>query len=105
MAHHTSTSPSQHPFVGITTVDKIFGCIIGSALGDTIGLYTEFLSKKESAKAYPKRTFSLVEPITKPYPDNHRLQFERCGWTDDTDQALLILLAYLHLKTTKSDNR
>ena len=105
MAYKMSTSPSEHPFVGATTTDKIFGCIIGSALGDTIGLYTEFLSKKESAKAYPKRNFSLVEPTTKPYPDTHRLQFEPRGWTDDTDQALLILLAYLHLKTTKSDAR
>lgn len=105
MAHHEPTPPSRHPFVGATTTDKIFGCIIGSALGDAIGLYTEFLSKEQSAKAYPKRTFSLVEPATKPKPDAHRSRFESRGWTDDTDQALLILLAHLHLKTTKSDAR
>jgi ADP-ribosylglycohydrolase len=103
MAPHKPTSPSQHPFVGATTTDKIFGCIVGSALGDTIGLYTEFLSKEKSAKAYPKRTFSLVEPTTKLHLDRHRSRFEPRGWTDDTDQALLIQLAYLHLKTTKTD--
>ncbi|KAF2996855.1 hypothetical protein E8E13_004092 [Curvularia kusanoi] len=90
---------NPHPFIAATTTDKIFGCIIGSALGDAVGLYTEFLSKIQSKRAYPDRTFSLVEPVTRIFPDTHRLQFPPCSWTDDTDQALLILLAYLHLKT------
>lgn len=86
----------QHPFKTAIATDRIFGCIIGSALGDTIGLYTEFLSKSRCEKAYPTRRFSLLDPRTEPYPDVHRLQFEPCAWTDDTDQALLILLAFLH---------
>lgn len=90
---------SQHPFITATRIDKIYGCIIGSALGDTIGLYTEFLSKNQSAKAYPTKKFTLLDPRTEPFPDAHRLQFERCAWTDDTDQALLILLSYLHIQT------
>ncbi|KAJ8119028.1 hypothetical protein OPT61_g86 [Boeremia exigua] len=103
MSHHTQRLTSLHPFVAATTIDKIYGCIIGSALGDTIGLYTEFLSKNRSEKAYPAKKFSLVEPRTDPYPDAHRLQFEPCAWTDDTDQALLILLSYLHLRTNDND--
>ncbi|KAL1596709.1 hypothetical protein SLS59_007739 [Nothophoma quercina] len=100
MAHqHHDKAVTEHPFITATTVDKVYGCIIGSALGDTIGLYTEFFSKGRSQKAYPTRKFQLVEPATKPYPDSHRLTFEPCGWTDDTDQALLILLAYLYIRT------
>lgn len=99
MVHHHPKATIYHPFVTATTVDKIYGCIIGSALGDTIGLYTEFLSKRTSEKAYPARRFQLVEPATEPYPDAHRSKFEPCAWTDDTDQALLILLAYLYIRT------
>lgn len=84
-----------HPFIRQTVIDKVHGCIIGSALGDTIGLYTEFLSKKTSESFYKDRKFSLVEPVTQCYSDPHRSRFARCAWTDDTDQALLILLSYL----------
>jgi len=94
---------SHHPFVIATKIDKIYGCIIGSALGDTIGLYTEFLSKNQSANAYPSKRFTLLEQRTEPYHDAHRMQFEPCAWTDDTDQALLILLSYLHIQTHDPD--
>lgn len=61
-----------HPFVRQTVLDKISGCIFGSALGDTIGLYTEFLPKYACELVYKHRKFSLVEPVTEPYPDHHR---------------------------------
>ncbi|KAJ4321625.1 hypothetical protein N0V94_002825 [Neodidymelliopsis sp. IMI 364377] len=99
MSQQSLAAMSQHPFVKATIIDKIYGCIIGSALGDTIGLYTEFLSKRISNKVYPTRKFTLLEPVTEPHPDSHRLSFEPRGWTDDTDQALLILLAYLYKRT------
>ncbi|KAF3044956.1 hypothetical protein E8E11_004077 [Didymella keratinophila] len=89
----------EHPYKTAIATDKIFGCIIGSALGDTIGLYTEFLSKIQSHRRYGDRGFTLLEPRTEPFPDAHRLQFEPCGWTDDTDQALLIQLAFLDNRT------
>ncbi|KAJ4984201.1 hypothetical protein SVAN01_10309 [Stagonosporopsis vannaccii] len=94
---------SQHPFIIATKIDKIYGCLIGSALGDTIGLYTEFLTKDQSAKSYPSQRFTLIAPRTEPYQDAHRMQFEPCAWTDDTDQALLILLSYLHIQTHDPD--
>ncbi|KAF5328271.1 hypothetical protein D9758_017846 [Tetrapyrgos nigripes] len=77
-------------------MDRVRGALIGSALGDTIGLYTEFLTP-EIAKDYygPNQQFSLVEPVTKPYQDYHRDRFESCAWTDDTDHTLLIILSYL----------
>ncbi|KAF2683934.1 ADP-ribosylglycohydrolase [Lentithecium fluviatile CBS 122367] len=91
-----------HPFVRSTVVDKIYGCLVGSALGDTIGLYTEFLPKAQCAEAYKTRKFSLVGEVTEYYSDSHRMRFEPCAWTDDTDQALLILLSYLHIHTSSS---
>jgi ADP-ribosylglycohydrolase len=74
--------------------DRIIGTIFGSALGDAIGLYTEFLSAELSAKAYPDRTFTLL-PAEKatPFRRDHHRNFHRPGeWTDDTDHAVLILL-------------
>jgi hypothetical protein len=64
-----------HAFVRAAVLDKIYGCIVGSALGDTIGLYTEFLSKAQSAEMYADRKFRLVEPATEFYLDNHRSEF------------------------------
>jgi hypothetical protein len=63
-----------HPFVRETVIDKIYGCIIGSALGDTIGLYTEFLSKAQSKQIYRNRKFQLIEPATELYFDSHRCE-------------------------------
>ncbi|KAF2473009.1 ADP-ribosylglycohydrolase [Lindgomyces ingoldianus] len=89
-----------HPFVRQTVIDRVYGCIIGSALGDTIGLYTEFLPKHACETIYKERAFRLVEPTTEWYPDSHRNRFEKCAWTDDTDQAILILLAYLQAQSS-----
>ncbi|KAK5050905.1 hypothetical protein LTR84_003464 [Exophiala bonariae] len=87
-----------HPFVRTATHDKLLGCIFGGALGDCIGLYTEFLPKTSSEKQYPDRSFSLVEPVTPFATDTHRDKFELGSWTDDTDHALLLILSYLHNK-------
>lgn len=61
-----------HPFIRQNVLDKVYGCLLGSALGDTIGLYTEFLPKKACESIYKDRKFSLVEPVTEWYSDTHR---------------------------------
>ena len=78
--------------------DRIIGSLFGSALGDAIGLYTEFLNADLSAKAYPSRTFTLhPESQATPFRRDRHRNFHRTGeWTDDTDHAMLILLSYLH---------
>lgn len=79
----------------VTLHDRIIGSLVGSALGDAIGLYTEFLSAKTAAVEYPDRRFSLLPPT--PFArDHHRLKHKLGDWTDDTDHALLVLLGYLH---------
>jgi ADP-ribosylglycohydrolase len=76
--------------------DKIYGCLVGSAVGDCIGLYTEFMDKRTARKQYPERNFRLTDPVTPLLLDRHRARFGTNVWTDDTDQALSILLGYLH---------
>ncbi|KAF5677012.1 hypothetical protein FHETE_1914 [Fusarium heterosporum] len=85
--------------------DRIIGTIFGSALGDAIGLYTEFLSAELSAKAYPDHVFNLL-PAEKatPFRRDHHRNFHLPGeWTDDTDHAVLILLSFLHSNGKKLD--
>lgn len=78
--------------------DRIVGCLFGSAIGDAIGLYTEFLPASMCARAYPARVFILapVTEVTQFRRDAHRNPHEPGEWTDDTDHAMCILLAYLH---------
>ncbi|KAG8826337.1 hypothetical protein FRC19_009120 [Serendipita sp. 401] len=86
-----------------TTVnDKIRGCLVGGALGDAIGLFTEFFSSQQAREYYgdsPKFKLRPPAPSGSNYRvmhiDRHRGAFEEAGWTDDTDQALLILMAFL----------
>ena len=86
----------SHPFIKSTIHDKVIGTIFGSAIGDCVGLYTEFLSRELAFKSYPERKFSLLEPVTPFRYDSHRNKFTLQCWTDDTDHALLIILAFLH---------
>jgi hypothetical protein len=79
-----------HLFVRPAVEDKIYGCIVGSALGDTIGLYTEFLTKEESAGIYSDREFQLNEPTTELYPDRHR-----CAYTSWIRQSASSYVQYL----------
>lgn len=94
--------------------DRIVGCLIGSALGDAIGLYTEFLSQEEAREAYPSGRFTLTGGNAReggatgerrgPTPfllDLHRAAKEEGHWTDDTDHALLLVLAFLHNSSTE----
>ena len=78
--------------------DSIVGCLVGSALGDAVGLYTEFLSSDMSAAAYPLRKF-VLSPESQATPfrrDSHRGPHRPGEWTDDTDHAMLLLLTCLH---------
>jgi len=63
------------------------GCIYGNALGDALGLATEFLTKQQTKSIYGDG------PIPFPYfkRNGHNSRWDAGDWTDDTDQLILIL--------------
>ena len=74
--------------------DRIRGLVFGNALGDAVGLATEFLSQAEVAQYYPNADH-VFRPSARFHPDIHRLNFPQGDWTDDTDQMILILQTML----------
>lgn len=67
--------------------DKMSGCLYGQAIGDALGLGTEFLNKNEIKKYYN----SGIKYYDQIIQDDHRCRWEKGAWTDDTDMMLCIL--------------
>lgn len=66
---------------------KMFGCLYGQAIGDALGLGSEFMSKDEVIKNYPDGLKNYGQIIQ----DAHRRRWAKGAWTDDTDMMLCIL--------------
>lgn len=66
---------------------KMFGCLYGQAIGDALGLGSEFMSKDEVIKNYPDGLKNYDQIIQ----DAHRRRWAKGAWTDDTDMMLCIL--------------
>mmetsp|Transcript_15502 Transcript_15502/g.20613 ORF Transcript_15502/g.20613 Transcript_15502/m.20613 type:complete len:422 (-) Transcript_15502:176-1441(-) len=77
----------------VDLADRIRGCIFGAALGDAIGLCTEFMTQSQVEENYPP-DFEFF-PGCDVHPDSHRMMFPKGDWTDDTDQMILILQSLL----------
>lgn len=67
--------------------DKMLGCLYGQAIGDALGLGSEFMSKDEVIKNYPSGLRNYDQIIQ----DEHRQRWPKGAWTDDTDMMLCIL--------------
>lgn len=67
--------------------DKIKGVIYGQAIGDALGLGTEFMYKFQIREHYPNGLQDFSQIIQ----DKHRKRWQKGEWTDDTDQMLCIL--------------
>jgi ADP-ribosylglycohydrolase len=67
-------------------LSKTKNIYFGQAIGDALGLATEFMSKAEIAQNYPNGIHNYDDIIR----DEHRSRFEFGAWTDDTDQFLCI---------------
>jgi ADP-ribosylglycohydrolase len=79
-AHNTKLSREE-------LIDKIKGTIYGNAIGDAIGLSTEFLTGDAVKEFYKDKELSYANIID----DFHRSRWQKGDWTDDTDQMLLIM--------------
>lgn len=75
--------------------DKIKGLIFGQAIGDALGLATEFMTKDEILHIYPNGVKSYQDIIS----DRHRSLWQKGAWTDDTDQMLCIIDSLIEQKS------
>jgi ADP-ribosylglycohydrolase len=75
-------------------INIIKGVFYGQAIGDALGLGTEFMTKTQVNQVYPTGLKNYYEIIQ----DDHRKRWEIGDWTDDTDQFLCIVDAILENK-------
>lgn len=71
-------------------INRIKGCLYGQAIGDALGLGTEFMSSDDVKKYYPDGLKKYNQIIQ----DAHRRRWSQGAWTDDTDMMLCILDAF-----------
>lgn len=71
----------------VSIENRLRGCIYGQAVGDALGLGTEFMLASDISKFYPNGFNSYSQIIQ----DRHRKRFHIGKWTDDTDMMLCIL--------------
>ena len=74
---------------------NIQSLIFGQAIGDALGLASEFMTKEEVKYFYPNGIRSYDDIIQ----DRHRSLWQKGTWTDDTDQMLCILDSIIENKT------
>lgn len=81
-------------------INYIRGCLYGGAIGDTMGLFTEFMTKDELKTRYSENQLSKPFDYKKRHTDlRHRANWEIGDWTDDTDQTICILDTIVEIMT------
>lgn len=70
-----------------TTKNKMLGCLYGQAIGDALGLGSEFMSKDEVNKNYPDGLKNYSQIIQ----DAHRRRWAKGASTDDTEMICVFL--------------
>lgn len=70
--------------------NKMLGSLYGQAIGDALGLGTEFMNMAEMRRHYPNGLYRYEDIIQ----DAHRRRWPKGAWTDDTDMMLCILGGY-----------
>ncbi|KAL3868577.1 hypothetical protein ACJMK2_041378 [Sinanodonta woodiana] len=67
--------------------EQICATVYGQCIGDAIGLLTEFMTKENARRHYPKMPLEYKHKIN----DKYRESWEIGDWTDDSDQMFLIM--------------
>ena len=75
-------------------IDRFKGCLYGQAIGDALGLGTEFMTDEDIAWKYPHG----LQHYKQIYQDRHRKRWKIGDWTDDTDMMLCIADAVIEDK-------
>ena len=70
-----------------STLDRARAVLWGQAIGDALGLATEFMTAAEARLAYPNGLSGFADIVR----DHHRGRWPVGAFTDDTDQMLCIL--------------
>ena len=74
--------------------DRLKGTIYGQAIGDALGLGTEFMTNEDMAWKYPHG----IKHYSDIFQDRHRKRWKIGDWTDDTDMMLCIANAVIKEK-------
>lgn len=74
--------------------DRIRGVFYGQAIGDALGLGTEFMDKQRIAVCYPEGLRDYEQIVQ----DAHRSRWRKGDWTDDTDQFMCVCDSILTAK-------
>lgn len=83
----------------VSFVERVCGAILGTAIGDALGMPAEGLSPEDIKKFYGKIT-RLVEPVC----ENSYHKLHKGQWTDDTQLMLAILESIVDKKVIDYDN-
>lgn len=66
--------------------DKIYGCFFGGAIGDALGVGTEFMTADEIRVRYPRG----LTDYSQIYRDAHRCRWQPGEWTSDTEIMMVL---------------
>ena len=70
--------------------NRMKGCLYGQAVGDALGLGSEFMSKEECKITYPDGLTQYSQIVQ----DAYRRRWPKGAWTDDTDMMLCVLRGF-----------
>ena len=77
--------------INLDMKNHLKGVIFGQAIGDALGLGTEFMSRKEVLRNYPEGLTRYGQIVQ----DSHRNRWRPGEWTDDTEMMLCIASAMI----------
>mmetsp|Transcript_9851 Transcript_9851/g.36736 ORF Transcript_9851/g.36736 Transcript_9851/m.36736 type:complete len:375 (+) Transcript_9851:2967-4091(+) len=88
----TISQKSKTSSQSVDKLDRILGCLYGNALGDAVGLCTEFMKSTHAKQTF--QNYGII-PFPAKEKTSHSIRWANCDWTDDTDQMILLLESFM----------